>query len=82
MKESIRYDFRRDGYTLQVIYTNSKYNKDKILKYLICVHYLLNNADSFRIFLRIQHIYCSLGISLIVPQGLATIFFHSTLKKK
>jgi hypothetical protein len=75
MKESKRYDFRRDGYTLQVIHTNSKYNKDKILKYLICEHYLLNNADSFRIFLRIQHIYCSLGISLIVPQGLATIFF-------
>ena len=46
MKESKRYDFRRDGYTLHVIHTNSKYNKDKILKYLICEHYLLNNAYS------------------------------------
>ena len=75
MKESKRYDFRRDGYTLQVIHTNSKYNKDKILKYLICEHYLLNNADSFRIFLRIQHIYCSIGISLIVPQFCQNTFF-------
>ena len=51
MKEPKRYDFRKDGYTLQVLHTDSKYNKDKILKYLICEHYLLNNADSFRIFL-------------------------------
>jgi hypothetical protein len=35
---------------LQVLHTDSKYNKDTILKYLICEHYLLNNADSFRIF--------------------------------
>ena len=75
MKEPKRYDFRKDGYTLQVLHTDSKYNKDKILKYLICEHYLLNNADSFRIFLRIQHIYCSLGISLIVPQFCQNTFF-------
>jgi hypothetical protein len=49
------------------------------LKYLICEHYLLNNADSFRIFLRIQHIYCSLGISLIVPQFCQnTVFFYNS----
>jgi hypothetical protein len=50
MKEPKRYDFRKDDYTLQVLHTDSKYNKDKILKYLICEYYLLNNADSFRIF--------------------------------
>jgi hypothetical protein len=38
MKEPKRYDFRQDGYTLQVLQTDSKYNKDKILKYLICKH--------------------------------------------
>ena len=54
---------------MQVLHTDSKYNKDKILKYLICEHYLLNNADSFRIFLRIQHIHCSLGISLVKSSG-------------
>jgi hypothetical protein len=42
MKEPKRYDFREDGYILQVLHTDSKYNKDKILKYLICEHYLLN----------------------------------------
>ena len=68
MKEPKRYDFRQDGYTLQVLQSDSKYNKDKILKYLICEHYLLNNADSFRILLRIQHIYCSFRSSLIVLQ--------------
>jgi hypothetical protein len=47
------------------------------LKYLICEHYLLNNADSFRIFLRIQHIHCSLGISLIVPQFCQNTFFFT-----
>jgi hypothetical protein len=62
---------------LQVLHTDSKYNKDKILKYLICEHYLLNNADSFRIFLRIQHIHCSLGISLIVPQFCQNTFFFT-----
>ena len=77
MKEPKRYDFRKDGYTLQVLHTDSKYNKDKILKYLICEHYLLNNADSFRILLRIQHIYCSLGISLIVPQFCQNTFFFT-----
>ena len=50
MKEPKRYNFRQDSYTLQVLHTDSKYNKDKILKHLICEHYLLNNADSFRIF--------------------------------
>ena len=50
MKEPKRYDFRKDGYTSQVLHTDSKYNQDTILKYLICEHYLLNNADSFRIF--------------------------------
>ena len=77
MKEPKRYDFRQDGYTLQVLQSDSKYNKDKILKYLICKHYLLNNADSFRFFLRIQHIYCSLGISLIVPQFCQNTFFFN-----
>jgi hypothetical protein len=33
MKEPKRYDFRQDGYTLQVLQTDSKYNKNKILKY-------------------------------------------------
>jgi hypothetical protein len=75
MKEPTRYDFRQDGYTLQGLHTDSKYNKDKILKYLICEHYLLNNADSFWVFLRIQHIYCSLGISLIVLQFCQNTFF-------
>jgi hypothetical protein len=30
---------------LQVLHTDSKYNKDKILKYLICEHYLLSIKD-------------------------------------
>jgi hypothetical protein len=38
-------------------------------------HYLLNNMDSFRIFLRIQYMYCSLGISLIVPQFCQNTYF-------
>jgi hypothetical protein len=80
MKEPKRYDFRQDGYTLQVLQTDSKYNKDKILKYLICEHYLLNNTDSFRFFLRIQHIYCSLGISLIVPQFCQNTFFFTIIR--
>ena len=80
MKEPKRYDFRQDGYTLQVLQTDSKCNKNKILKYLICEHYLLNNADSFRFFLRIQHIYCSLGISLIVPQFCQNTFFLTIIR--
>ena len=32
MKEPKPYDSRKDGFTLQVLHTDSKYNKDKILK--------------------------------------------------
>ena len=75
MKEPKRHNFHYDGYTLQVLHTDSKYNKYKILKYLICEHYLLNNADSFRIFLRIQHIIVHLVFPLSYPNFVKKRFF-------
>jgi hypothetical protein len=35
MKEPKPYDSRQEGFTLQVLHTDSKYDEDKILKYLI-----------------------------------------------
>jgi hypothetical protein len=42
---------------LQVLHTDSKYNKDKILKYLICEHYLLSPLNSL--------IFCFLNVLIL-----------------